>query len=64
MQSKTTNIPCKRCGGKTGTRGYEIFAIAPHKRRKVSCKTCGHTFVPKEEIIIEGEVQDVDEAGN
>lgn len=33
-------------------RGFETYAVEPHKRRKFTCAVCGHTFVPKEIIKI------------
>jgi hypothetical protein len=33
---------CEKCGGKMWKRGFETYAIPPHKRRKFTCKSCGH----------------------
>jgi hypothetical protein len=47
--------PCEWCGCRTVSRGFEIFATDPHKRRKFTCTSehCGHTFVPKIKYVEE-----------
>jgi len=48
MQTSTQEKPkCPKCGSDVYSRGHEIFAKPPHKRKKYSCKTCGHPFAEK-----------------